>query len=98
MTLEAFGPSARRPGDRMGIGYFSNGRSGPLEGLADPVVALGDVHGGEAYYNAAIAYRSKATDLRIFGPCWPMQNASSCAEQYECPKNRLASIFPSRAH
>ena len=36
------------------IGYFYNGLSGPLEGLAAPVVALGDVHGGEAYYNAAI--------------------------------------------
>lgn len=54
LTYEAFGPSARRPGDRMGIGYFYNGLSSPLEGLAAPIAALQDVHGGEAYYNAEI--------------------------------------------
>lgn len=54
ITLEAFGPSERRPGDRMGIGYFYNSLSGPLEDLAAPVVAMGDVHGGEIYYNAEI--------------------------------------------
>lgn len=54
VTLEAFGLAASRPGDRMGIGYFYNGLSGPLEGLAAPIAPLRDVHGGEAYYNAAI--------------------------------------------
>ena len=54
ITLEAFGPSQHRPGDRMGIGYFYNGLSVPLENLAAPVVALQDVHGGEVYYNAEI--------------------------------------------
>ena len=45
---------ASRPDDRMGIGYFYNGLSGPLENLAAPVVPLRDVHGGEVYYNAAV--------------------------------------------
>lgn len=54
LTLEAFGPSTNRPHDRMGIGYFYNGLSGPLENLAAPIVPLHDVHGGEVYYNAAV--------------------------------------------
>lgn len=54
LTFEAFGPSANRPGDRMGIGYFYNGLSGPLEDLASPIVPLRDVHGGEVYYNVAV--------------------------------------------
>jgi porin len=54
LTLEKFGPTAQRPGDRMGVGYFYNGLSGSLAGLAAPVADLQDVHGGEVYYNAAI--------------------------------------------
>ena len=54
LTVEAFGALANRPNDRMGVGYFYNGLSGPLENLAAPVVPLRDVHGGEVYYNAAV--------------------------------------------
>ncbi len=54
LTLEKHGPTATRPGDRMGIGYFYNSLSGPLEDLATPIADLQDVHGGEVYYNAAI--------------------------------------------
>lgn len=38
----------------MGIGYFYDGLSGPLEGFAAPIAALQCVHGGEFYYNAEV--------------------------------------------
>jgi len=49
----------------MGIGYFYNRLSGPLEDLAAPIVALRDGHGGEVYYNAAIRpWFQLTTDLQ----------------------------------
>ena len=38
----------------MGLGYFYNGLSGPLQNSAAPIVPLQDVHGREVYYNIAV--------------------------------------------
>ncbi len=69
ISLEAFGPSTCRPGDRMGVGYFYNSLSGPLEDLAAAVEPLGNVHGGELYYNAEITpWFHLTADVQIIEP------------------------------
>jgi porin len=53
----------------MGVGYFYNSLSGPLEDLAAGVAPLGDVHGGEVYYNAAITpWFHLTADLQVVQP------------------------------
>jgi porin len=51
---EAFGYSAGRPDDRMGISYFYNALNSNLQEELSLFKPAEDVHGGEFYYNAEI--------------------------------------------
>lgn len=53
-NVEAYGPMASRPQDRMGVGGWYNGLSGNFKDLVSPAVDLRDTWGFELYYNIAI--------------------------------------------
>jgi carbohydrate-selective porin OprB len=53
-ALEAHGPMASRPLDRMGVSYWKNWLSGDFKNLVSPVANLRDLWGFEIYYNIAI--------------------------------------------
>ena len=53
-NVEAFGPMASRPHDRMGVGGWWNGLSDNFTDLVSPVIDLRDTWGFELYYNFAI--------------------------------------------
>jgi porin len=50
-NVEAFGPMASRPNDRMGVGVFWNGLSDNFKELTAPIIELQDFWGVELYYN-----------------------------------------------
>jgi porin len=53
-AVEAYGPMASRPHDRMGVSGFYNGLSDNFTDLVSPVIALQDLWGFELYYNLEI--------------------------------------------
>jgi hypothetical protein len=53
-ALEAHGPMASRPLDRMGVSYWKNWLSDDFKDLVSPVANLRDLWGFEIYYNIAI--------------------------------------------
>ncbi len=53
-ALEAYGPMASRPHDRMGVAFWYNWLSENFKDLVSPVVNLRDLYGFELYYNIAI--------------------------------------------
>ena len=53
-SVEAFGAISSRPADRMGIAYFYNSLNGAFQNAFSLATPVGDVHGGEVYYNAEI--------------------------------------------
>jgi len=53
-SVEAFGPMAARPHDRMGVSAWYNGFSDNFTDLVEPVADLRDTWGVELYYNAEI--------------------------------------------
>lgn len=69
VSMQSFGPIASRPGDRTGIAYFYNSLNTDFQNLFSLVSPLGDVHGGEVYYNAEIAPWFHLTfDLQVIDP------------------------------
>ena len=53
-SVEAYGPMASRPHDRMGVSGWYNWLSDNFEDLVSPVADLQDQYGFELYYNIAI--------------------------------------------
>jgi hypothetical protein len=54
-AVEAYGPMASRPGDRMGVSGWVSGLSDPFRDLVSPVAAIRDYTWGvELYYNLEI--------------------------------------------
>ncbi|MCP4782053.1 MAG: carbohydrate porin [Fuerstiella sp.] len=54
VSVEAFGLSDSRPNDRMGIAYFYTGLNDDFKSAFGAVTPVGDLQGGEVYYNAQI--------------------------------------------
>jgi porin len=55
ISMETFGLSPSREHDRMGVGYFYEGLSGPFKEAAGALLGdIQDLQGGEVYYNAEI--------------------------------------------
>jgi porin len=53
-AVEAYGPMASRPQDRMGVSFWYNWLSDDFEKLLSPVADLRDLYGFELYYNIAV--------------------------------------------
>ncbi len=53
-SLEAFGPMASRPHDRMGVSYWKNWLSDEFKKLLSPAIGLRDTWGFELYYNIEV--------------------------------------------
>jgi porin len=53
-SIEAFGPMASRPRDRMGVSFWYNWLADNYKQLVRPVVNLRDLYGFEIYYNISI--------------------------------------------
>jgi hypothetical protein len=53
-SVEAYGPMASRPADRMGVSFWYNWLSDNYKQLVRPVINLRDLYGFELYYNIAI--------------------------------------------
>jgi porin len=53
-AVEAYGPMASRPHDRMGVSFWHNWLSDNFKDLVSPVIDLRDTYGFELYYNIAI--------------------------------------------
>jgi porin len=53
-SVEAWGPMASRPHDRMGVSFWYNWLSDEFEDLVSPVADLQNLYGFELYYNFAI--------------------------------------------
>ena len=53
-AVEAYGPMASRPHDRMGVAFWYNWLSDDFKDLVSPVVDLRDFWGVELYYNIAL--------------------------------------------
>ncbi len=54
VSLEGFGLMDSRPQDRAGVGYFYNGLNSDFKDVFSGITPLGNVQGGEVYYNAEI--------------------------------------------
>ena len=54
LSLEAFGALDARPNDRMGVAYFYSGLNNDFQNAFNLLTPVGDVHGGEVYYNAQL--------------------------------------------
>lgn len=69
LSYEAFGYFDPRPADRMGVAYFYTGLNSDFQNLFSLVTPLGDVHGGEVYYNMEITPWFHLTfDLQAVNP------------------------------
>ncbi|PQO38999.1 hypothetical protein C5Y96_03775 [Blastopirellula marina] len=69
LSVEKFGPFACRPNDRAGIGYFYNGLNSDFQNTVSLVTPIGDIYGGEVYYNAEITpWFHLTTDLQVIHP------------------------------
>jgi porin len=53
-SLEAYGPMASRPHDRMGVSFWYNWLANNYKQLVRPVANLRDLYGFEIYYNVEI--------------------------------------------
>jgi carbohydrate-selective porin OprB len=53
-AVEAYGPMASRPHDRMGVAFWHNWLSDNFKDLVSPVIDLRNTYGFELYYNLAI--------------------------------------------
>jgi len=54
ISIEAFGLSDSRPNDRMGVAYFYNALNTDFKNAFALVTPVGDLQGGEVYYNAQV--------------------------------------------
>ncbi|MBA2116274.1 carbohydrate porin [Bremerella alba] len=69
ISIEKFGPFACRENDRAGIGYFYNGLNSDFQDTVSIVAPIGDLHGGEVYYNAEIVpWFHLTTDVQVIKP------------------------------
>lgn len=69
ISWESFGPRPSRPHDRMGIAYFYNALNSDFQNAFSLVTPIGDVHGGEVYYNAEITPWFHVTaDIQVIDP------------------------------
>lgn len=69
LSVEGFGLLRSRPQDRMGAGYYYSGLNRDFKDLFNAISPLGDVHGGEIYYNAEVTPWCHVTfDLQAVEP------------------------------
>lgn len=77
VTVQFHGMNCARPHDTLGVGYFYTGLSNDFQTLLNPVLDLGDVHGGEVFYNMAVSKCCQLTaDLQVIEPA---ENANDTA-------------------
>ena len=77
VSIETFGPIQGRSGDRAGIAYFYNSLNGPFQNIFSLITPLGNVHGGEIYYNVEVTPAFHLTaDLQVIQPEIRSQNAA----------------------
>ncbi|HEX4610828.1 MAG TPA: carbohydrate porin, partial [Urbifossiella sp.] len=70
-------PLASRKADTFGVGYFYIGLSDSLRNFAPRVLPLGDEHGVELFYNAAVTPWFHVTpDIQVISPVRSMTDAS----------------------
>jgi hypothetical protein len=70
-AVEAYGPMASRPHDRMGVAGWKNWLSDNYKDLVSPVVDLQDTWGFELYYNFAInKWAHMTADLQLIENEW----------------------------
>jgi porin len=70
-SLEAYGPMASRPHDRMGISFWYNWLANNYKQLVRPVANLRDLYGFEIYYNVAVNQWLHITpDLQVIKNEW----------------------------
>ena len=69
ISLEAFGVLDSRPNDRMGVAYFYNAVNQDFKNAFALVTPIGDLQGGEVYYNAQVTPWFNLTfDLQTVNP------------------------------
>jgi porin len=69
LSVEAFGPLTSRPHDRMGLAYFYNALNSDFQNAFSMVSPIGDVQGGEVYYNAQITpWFHLTADIQVVEP------------------------------
>jgi porin len=77
LSVEAFGPLTSRPNDRMGIGYFYNALNSDFQNAFTVVSPIGDLQGGEVYYNAAVTpWFHLTADLQVVEPSIQAQDTA----------------------
>jgi porin len=77
LSVEAFGPLTSRPNDRMGIGYFYNALNSDFQNAFSVVSPIGDLQGGEVYYNAAVTpWFHLTADLQVVEPSIQAQDTA----------------------
>ena len=69
VSFEAFGVNDCRPNDRIGIAWFYSALNDDFQNAFSTTTPIGDVFGGEVYYNAAITPWFHLTlDLQVIEP------------------------------
>jgi porin len=75
--VEAFGWVTSRPHDRMGIAYFYNALNSDFQNAFSTISPIGDVHGGEVYYNAQVTpWFHLTADLQAVEPAVRAQDTA----------------------
>ena len=69
LSIETFGAMNSRPHDRAGMAYFYSGLNDDFQNLFSRFNSVGDVHGGEIYYNMQVTPWFNLTfDLQAIEP------------------------------
>jgi carbohydrate-selective porin OprB len=77
LSVEAFGRMISRPNDRMGIAYFYNALNSDFQHAFSLVSPIGDVQGGEVYYNAEITpWFHLTADLQVVEPSTQVEDTA----------------------
>jgi porin len=77
LSVEAFGRMISRPNDRTGIAYFYSALNSDFRNAFSTISPIGDVQGGEVYYNAEITPWFHVTaDLQVVEPTVQAQDTA----------------------
>lgn len=69
VSVEAFGPMDERPADRMGAAWFYSNLNSPFQNAFSAITPLGNIQGGEVYYNAQITpWFNLTLDVQVIEP------------------------------
>lgn len=69
VSVEALGPMDERPNDRMGAAWFYSNLNSPFQNAFSAVTPLGNIHGGELYYNIQVTpWFNLTLDAQVIEP------------------------------